>query len=87
MKWYSVKDLLAGYSLTKDQIRAMCKSGELGAMRFKDSRYHSNHGQYIIPEGELSKLSEYKTGTPTSISRRSILRRAARATKKSGCPS
>ena len=64
MKWYSVKDLLAGYSLTKDQIRAMCKSGELGAMRFKDGRYHSNHGQYIIPEGELSKLSAYKIGEP-----------------------
>ncbi len=64
MKWYSVKDICAGYSLTKWKITNMCKTGELGAMRVRDERYKNSPGQWLIPEGELIKLAEYKTGEP-----------------------
>ena len=65
MKWYTVKDIMAGYSLPKWKITDMCKNKELGAMRVRDERYPKSPGQYLIPEGELIKLSEYKTGEPT----------------------
>lgn len=64
MKWYSVKDIMHGYSLSKSQITNMCRRGELGAMRVRDERYTKSPGQFLIPEGELTKLSAYKTGEP-----------------------
>ncbi|MBQ9432954.1 MAG: HNH endonuclease [Synergistaceae bacterium] len=64
IKWYTVKDIMVGYSLEKWQITNMCKEGKLGAMRVRDERFKKSPGQYLIPEAELVKLSEYKTGEP-----------------------
>ena len=64
MKWFSVKDIMAGYSLSKSQITTMCRRGVLGAMRVRDKRYTKSPGQFLIPEGELVKLAEFKTGEP-----------------------
>ena len=64
IKWYTVKDIMAGYSLKKWQITNMCRGGELGAMRVRDERFKGSPGQWLIPEMELAKLSEYKTGEP-----------------------
>ena len=64
MKWYSIKDIMAGYSLSKWKLTSMCRNGQLGAMRIRDERYRNSTGQFLIPEGELIKIQPYKTGEP-----------------------
>ena len=64
LKWYTVKDIMAGYALKKWEITSMCKDGKLGAMRVRDERFRKSPGQWLIPEAELSKLSAYKIGDP-----------------------
>ena len=64
MKWFSIKDIMAGYSLSKSKLTAMCRNGELGAMRVRDERYKNSPGQFLIPEAELAKLVDFKTGEP-----------------------
>lgn len=64
MKWYTVKDLLPAYSLSKWQLQEMCRNGELGAMKFREERWKKGGYHYVIPECELSKLSAYKIGEP-----------------------
>lgn len=64
MKWYSIKDIMAGYSLSKSKLTSMCRQGILGAMRLRDERYKNSQGQFLIPEGELIKIQAYKIGEP-----------------------
>lgn len=63
-KWYTVKDVMAGYAISKWQLCAMCRDGRIGAMKIRDNRWNKSSWQYLIPEHELVKLSEYKTGEP-----------------------
>ena len=64
MKWYSIKDIMAGYSLSKSRLTTMCRTGELGAMRIRDERYKNSPGQFLIPEAELIKLAAFKVAEP-----------------------
>ena len=64
IKWFSIKDILAGYSLSKSKLTSMCRNGVLGAMRIRDERYKNSPGQFLIPEAELAKLADFKVAEP-----------------------
>ncbi len=64
IKWYTIKDIMAGYALTKWQLLTMIRDGLIGAMKMRDKRWKKGSYQYFIPEAELTKLSAYKTGEP-----------------------
>ena len=65
MKWYTVNDIMAGYSLSKWKLTSMCRTNEIGAMRIRDERYKNSPGRWLIPDCALWKLEAYKTGEPT----------------------
>ena len=65
LRWFTINDVVAGYSISKSKLTKMCKNGEIGTMRVRDKRHKGNRGQYLIPECELLvKLAEYKVGEP-----------------------
>jgi 5-methylcytosine-specific restriction endonuclease McrA len=66
MQWYSVKDITAAYSLSRDQLRHLIETGKLKTEKLFMGKSRTRNFKYIIPETELSKLAEHKLREPTA---------------------
>ena len=64
MQWYSVRDIMEAYSLSRDQLRHLIDTGKLKTEKLFMGKSRTRNFKYIIPETELSKLTEHKLREP-----------------------